>query len=275
MSEQELAAPGEAADDIVMANENAETDEATAGQAEGQPAEGEEGSPEDKEKTRSQERRERRRQHEQRLREEADAARTKEQELNKRRERLRAARDGEAAPKAEDFSDQIDYAAARALYAARQQDAQRQDAEIEQEATEHRNQAQELETQRIKERITSLEEQKAEARSTYTDFDQTFADAYIPKHVAQILIDSDQAADIGYHLGKNPALARQIAALPPLAIARELGRIEAKLTMPKPKTQSAAPDPITPVKPGGLSRKDPGAMSPQEFAKWRDAGGTF
>lgn len=268
MSDLETAAPGVAADEAALLPQ----DQNDEGQVEGQPAPEQS---EEQKKSASQERRERRKAHEQRLAEDASRAKQAADEYRSRLERIKAATMSETPPRESDFTDPVEYAAASALFKQRAQDARRQQAEIEGEAQEHEKKATALEQARIAERFGALEEQKAEARQSYADFDETFAAAIIPPHVAQIVIESDQAADIAYHLGKNPALARQIANMNPLAIAREIGRIEAQVSLPRSKTQSTAPTPISPVKPGGTSRRNPGEMTPQEFAKWRDSGGTF
>lgn len=270
MDDLEQAAPSAAANEgVLTATENTE---ATVGQEQDQPAPEES---EEKKKSASQERRERRKAHDQRLAEESAQERSKAEDYRQRLERIKAAAQGETPPEEGKFTDPVEFAAAKAIYSQRQSDARRREAEIEGDVQAHESRAKQLETARLQERGAALEEQKVDARTNYADFDTVFSSAYIPPHVAQIVIESDQAADVAYHLGKNPAVARQIAAMNPVQAAREIGRIEATLTLPKPKTQSAAPDPITPVKPGGLSRKDPGSMSPAEFAKWREAGGTF
>lgn len=57
---------------------------------------------------------------------------------------------------------------------------------------------------------------------------------------------SDEAPALSYHFAKNPAEARRIAALNPIAQAVEIGRLEARLAAPAkptPKTATDAPEP--------------------------------
>jgi hypothetical protein len=60
---------------------------------------------------------------------------------------------------------------------------------------------------------------------------------------------SDEAPAITYHLAKNPAEARRIAAMTPIAQAVEIGRLESRLAAPtpapkpSPKTTTDAPEP--------------------------------
>lgn len=59
-----------------------------------------------------------------------------------------------------------------------------------------------------------------------------------------------EGAELAYHFAKNPADARRIAALPPIAQAVELGKLVNRLAAPQqasrppPKTATDAPDPI-------------------------------
>jgi hypothetical protein len=61
------------------------------------------------------------------------------------------------------------------------------------------------------------------------------------------MIESDQSADIVYHLAKNPEEAKRIAALPAYAQAKEIGKLEDRLSAKKPIKVSNAPEPIKPV----------------------------
>jgi hypothetical protein len=73
-----------------------------------------------------------------------------------------------------------------------------------------------------------------------------------------VMADAIKTADggpaVAYHLASNPAEARRIAALNPLAQALEIGRIEARLSMPAAptvKTVSEAPPPPNGVRGAG------------------------
>lgn len=228
----------------------------------------------EKEKTASQERRERRKAHEQKLREDADKARHEADTLRQKIARIEAAK-GEA-PKEGDFSDPIEYAAAKGAYLART-DAARTDATLlEQDAKAHDDAASSANDWRRAAMIEAYQEQVVEAKTRYADFDQVVAVASNPSIVSPdlslMIIESDKAADIAYHLGKNPALALQLSQMPPLSAARELGRIEATLSLPSPKTTTAAPSPITPVRPSATASRDPDKMTMEEFMAARRSG---
>ena len=98
--------------------------------------------------------------------------------------------------------------------------------------------------------LESYHDLEEEARSKYDDFEQV---AYNPKlPITNVMAEAIQSSDIGpelaYHLGTNPKEADRISRLPPLAQAKEIGRIEAKLASDPPvKRTSSAPAPISPV----------------------------
>jgi len=273
MEDQVEVAPSAATDEAVAVEQAAsEATVNTEGQVETPPA------ADEAEKSASKERRERRKAHDARLREEADAARREADDLRRRNERIVAAAAGEAPMEAE-FTDPLEYAAAKGAFLARQM-AARTDAEmLSQDATAAEQRARQLDGERIAEKARAFAEQREEARSRYADLDAAMsvaqrADVVSPQ-LAEMVLESESPVDLAYHLGKNPALARQISQMPPVMAARELGRLEARLTLPQPKTQSTAPAPISPVKATGTATRDPARMSANEYRAWREAGGKF
>lgn len=87
----------------------------------------------------------------------------------------------------------------------------------------------------------------------YADFDDV-VDQDLPVNQAMFesITDSELGPQIAYYLGKNPAEALRISKLSPMAAAREIGKIEAKVTPAEPPTEpvkpSSAPKPASPVK---------------------------
>lgn len=131
-------------------------------------------------------------------------------------------------------------------------------------------------------------DQAERRRTTFTGRESVFAkttedyyektrDPRVPltQTIAEVLAESEDGPAIAYYLASNLALADQIARLPPLAAARELGRIEAKLAAEKAKAKSMpvsqAPPPPPKLEGSGDPKveKDPKDMSDAEFAKWR------
>lgn len=92
------------------------------------------------------------------------------------------------------------------------------------------------------------------ARAKFADFDEIVMESAkrnewpLSPEMFHSSMEAESPGDILHHLATNPAEARRIAALSPLSQAREIGKLEAKLsqpaaTAPKPKTATDAPTP--------------------------------
>jgi hypothetical protein len=98
--------------------------------------------------------------------------------------------------------------------------------------------------------LESYQEREEAARDKYDDFEQI---AYNPKlPITEVMAQTIQSSDIGpelaYYLGTNPKDAERISRMAPLAQAKEIGKIEAKLAAEPPvKRTTSAPAPISPV----------------------------
>lgn len=98
--------------------------------------------------------------------------------------------------------------------------------------------------------LEQFHEREEEARAKYDDFEQV---AYNPKlPITDVMAQTIQASEIGpemaYYLGSNPKEAERISKLSPILQAKEIGKIEAKLSdNPPVKKTSNAPAPIAPV----------------------------
>ena len=127
----------------------------------------------------------------------------------------------------------------------------------------------------IDETYQELDEICEKGRTKYADFNELvltddfkFSDA----ELAAILL-SDTAEDVLYYLGKHPEEAAEIAKLPPLKVAHEFGKIEARLHAPPPRKRTTnAPEPITPVKTTGVTEKALEDMNPREYRAARESG---
>lgn len=146
------------------------------------------------------------------------------------------------APRLENFSDIEEYATAKAEYAKQQA--------LKEVTTKQQAEAQKREVEAL---TTGWEEKATRADKKYDDFDEVVGDLKPTTPFAVAIMEAENGEDVAYYLGKNPKEAARIAALPPRAQIREIGKLEAKLLAepPKPKTPSKAPAPITPV--GGKS----------------------
>jgi hypothetical protein len=127
--------------------------------------------------------------------------------------------------------------------------------------------------------LESYHDLEEEARSKYDDFEQV---AYNPKlpitdAMAQTIQASDVGPDMAYYLGSNPKEADRISRLSPLQQAKELGKIEAKLSdNPPVKKTSNAPAPIAPItaRSSGspaLDTTDPRSTKSMSTSEWIEA----
>lgn len=139
---------------------------------------------------------------------------------------------------------------------------------------------QEREAQRqAQAQVADFQKRTAEVRAAKPDFDEVVSTVDIPTNspLGQAILTSEAGPDMLYELAANPAELARISALPPLAAARELGRLEAKLasgaapkTAAKPVARKPAPPPIAPVTARGPSTvKRTEDMSYEEYSAWR------
>lgn len=127
--------------------------------------------------------------------------------------------------------------------------------------------------------IESYHDKEEEARNKYDDFEQV---AYNPKLpitdvMAQTIQASEVGPDVAYYLGTNPKEAERISRLSPLLQAKEIGKIESKLTdNPPVKKTSSAPPPIAPVTATGrgtpaYDTTDPRSVKNMSTSEWIEA----
>jgi hypothetical protein len=96
-------------------------------------------------------------------------------------------------------------------------------------------------------------------RARIPDFDDVVQGAIadhnvqISRAMSEAITESEQGPDVVYYLAKHPDEARRISALSPLAAAREIGKIELKVTPEAEPDKTAevkvskAPPPVKPV----------------------------
>ena len=98
--------------------------------------------------------------------------------------------------------------------------------------------------------LESYHDKEEEARTKYDDFEQV---AYNPKlPITDVMAETIQSSDVGpelaYYLGSNPKEADRISRMTPFMQAKEIGKIEGKLSdNPPVKRTTSAPAPISPV----------------------------
>lgn len=129
------------------------------------------------------------------------------------------------------------------------------------------------------ETLEAYHDREEEARTKYDDFEQVAYNSKLPitDAMAQTIQASEVGPDMAYYLGSNPKEAERISRLTPLAQAKELGKIEAKLAdNPPVKKTSSAPAPIAPVtaRSSGSSvvdTTDPRSIKNMSTSEWIEA----
>jgi hypothetical protein len=166
-------------------------------------------------------------------------------------------------PKLEDFATYEEFVDARADWRAEQRIQQ----------WEQRQRDAEAERQKATQAQT-FQAKVQEYRSQTPDFDAVALNPSLPvtDAMAEIINGSENGPELLYQLGKNPAEAARIAALPPLMAAVELGKFAVKASLPQPKKLSSAPPPVEPLTGGaGTLNVDPDKMSADDWMKWRQS----
>ena len=106
-------------------------------------------------------------------------------------------------------------------------------------------------------------------KAEFADFDQSVANLQmvgVSRDFLELATSSDVGAKLLHHLGTDLDEAARIASLPPVQMARELTRLEFKLSQPAaPKPVSKAPAPITPLGSSATNDVDPARMSDAEW----------
>ena len=96
------------------------------------------------------------------------------------------------------------------------------------------------------------------AKATYPDLDEVLFDSSLPwsVHMADAVADLNNSAEVLYHLGQDPDELERIAALPPAAQIREVGKFADKLAA---KLSPGTDTPATPTPKPDDSRSEPQA----------------
>jgi len=127
--------------------------------------------------------------------------------------------------------------------------------------------------------LEAYQDREEEARGKYEDFEQV---AYNPKlPITSVMAETIQASDIGpdlaYYLGTNPREADRISRLTPFLQAKEIGKLEAKISSaPVLKKTTSAPPPIAPISGRGTGSPshdttDPRSIKSMSTSEWIEA----
>lgn len=219
-------------------------------------------------------RREREKANKARLVAERDAALKEAADLKAKHEKLLSIGKAEKAPVETDFTDYAEFLVAKTLYAADQKSVER-DARIVDEAAEAaRKRAEEIENQEQVIIAQAWAGQVNDAKTRYADFETVAFSGEIPlsEPMIHLIKTSELGADVAYELGKNKAIAAQIAQLSPMEAARAIGRIEGQIVLPRPRTETQAPEPIRPVRGSATPAVRPDELPYHDYAAGRRSG---
>lgn len=121
-------------------------------------------------------------------------------------------------------------------------------------------------------------EREEAALEKYPDFQQIAYNPNLPitNDMALAIQASDQGPDVLYWLGSNPKEAARLSKLPAFQQAKEIGRIEERLTTnPPAKKTTSAPPPISPIAaPSGgpkFDTTDPRSIQQMDTSAWIEA----
>lgn len=121
-------------------------------------------------------------------------------------------------------------------------------------------------------RASLYRERAAEAKSTLTDFDKVLESSrneQVRDDISDFIQESEKGPHLAYHLAKHPEQLRDLNRLPPMQAARELARIEARLSVATPKKQTSAPAPISSLRGGAAPTRALSEMSMDEYVAAR------
>jgi len=168
------------------------------------------------------------------------------------------------APNPDDYTDYTDYTKAVARYEARQ--------EIEalnREKQEQENQRIQTENERNhKERIQGLIDK---GESKYDDFHVKVpqSKASLAQSAMDAILECANAEDIVYFLATNDEEADRISSLSPAAQAKEIGKLEDRLSNTRTVKSSSAPPPPSLVKSGKTQTSNINEMTDEQYYEYR------
>lgn len=164
---------------------------------------------------------------------------------------IKSALEAELGPRPKE-SDYPDYLAYERAVTAYETASLLKSGEIKKEAA-RQHQAQ---TERIQYAIELHKERQAEARKALPDFDTKIAQASnlpVAPHMSKLIVESDKSAVLQYYFATNPQKLVSLNSADPITAAREIGKLEARVSLPKPKTETRATAPIPKIAGAGAA----------------------
>jgi hypothetical protein len=119
---------------------------------------------------------------------------------------------------------------------------------VARQVREQVQQAQTAQASRYRELAEDYQEHLAETAKHVPDLMKVLsASTYKPTPMVEMLLleAGEKAPLVVYNLAQNPKLAARLNAMPALEAAREIGRIEGRVSIPKPKSATSASPPMS------------------------------
>lgn len=166
-------------------------------------------------------------------------------------------------PSLQDFQTVEDWGAAIADYSARQAltQAEQRFQQRDQQYTQHQ----------LAQQFQQKEAAYAASVPDYMERVEELASSVpMPNELLMAISQSDHGPAIAYHLAQHLDVADRLARMNPVAAAVEIGRIEARISAPKPnKPVTQAPAPVPTLGGSSVVGKDLGAMSYEDYKRAR------
>lgn len=106
----------------------------------------------------------------------------------------------------------------------------------------------------LRDRIKVAQEHLPDYQQSLASLQQKVGD--LSGAVLEEIGESEKGEYILYHLAKNPSLAASLNRMSERDVAREIARLESRVSLPQPKKQTQAPAPLTPLKGGAAPSTD-------------------
>ena len=131
--------------------------------------------------------------------------------------------------------------------------------------------AEEAQQRELSEKISEFHAKGAKIADDYEELVTNNQSLPVTEAMRDALIAIDKGPEVLYHLASNPDDIFRIANLSPYAQAVEIGRLEARLSLPRSNKPSSAPPPVKPLTAGGESvSKNPDEMTTKQWLAWRE-----
>ena len=154
-------------------------------------------------------------------------------------------------PQEKDFDNFVDYDREKTAWILERRQATRQIEAALKAGEQERNQRKAENVDAHRERVELFRTRNGDESAK--DFDAVMAkakDLPVSPVVEDLILESGKSAHLQYFFARNPQRLDKINRMSERQAAREIGQIEARLSLPQPKTKSAAPPPSTPPRGG-------------------------